>query len=319
MTFADLLKLYEADRKPRLKLHTWISKEYMIGDKLVPYFGKKPMNDIKSTDVIKWQNTLMNAKKDDGSKFSLTYLKTINNQLTAIFNHAVKFYGLKENPCHKVGAMGVKNAKEMNFWTKDEFQRFIEVVDDSECYYAFQVLYWCGFRVGELLALTFADVDTVGRTITIDKSYQRLQGQDVITEPKTKKSNRTVTITPTLAEKLEEYKAAFYKPELTDRMFPFFKERLYRAMDKYSEIAGVKRIRIHDLRHSHVSLLIDMGFSPVAIAERVGHESIEITFRYAHLFPSKQSEMADKLEAAMAPDESENSFSASKVIELKAR
>jgi integrase len=317
MTFADFMKLYETDRKPRLKLHTWISKEYMIADKLMPYFGKKPMNAIKSTDVIKWQNTLMNMKKDDGKKYSLTYLKTINNQLTAIFNHAVKYYNLKENPCHKVGAMGVKNAKEMNFWTKDEFLKFIDVVDDPECYYAFQVLSGCGFRVGELLALTFADVDTEGRTITINKSYRRLQGKDVITEPKTKKSNRTVTITPTLAEKLEEYKATFYLPEEKDRMFPFTKSRFYPAMTKYAEVAGVKRIRIHDLRHSHVSLLIDMGFSPVAIAERVGHDSIEVTFRYSHLFPSKQVEMADRLEAAMAPAEPDDSFSASKVIEFK--
>jgi integrase len=67
-------------------------------------------------------------------------------------------------------------------------------------------------------------------------------------------------------------------------------------MDRGAEAAGVKRIRIHDLRHSHISLLIDMGFSAVAIADRVGHESIEITFRYAHLFPSKQKEMASRLD-----------------------
>ena len=60
--------------------------------------------------------------------------------------------------------------------------------------------------------------------------------------------------------------------------------------------AGVKRIRIHDLRHSHISLLIDMGFTALAIADRVGHESIDITYRYAHLFPTRQAEMADKLD-----------------------
>lgn len=66
-------------------------------------------------------------------------------------------------------------------------------------------------------------------------------------------------------------------------------------MDRGAKVAGVKRIRIHDLRHSHISLLIDMGFSAVAIANRVGHKSVEITYRYAHLFPSKQKEMASKL------------------------
>lgn len=66
-------------------------------------------------------------------------------------------------------------------------------------------------------------------------------------------------------------------------------------MDRGAKKSGVKRIRIHDLRHSHISLLIEMGFSAVAIADRVGHESIDITYRYAHLFPSTQNEMADRL------------------------
>ena len=81
-----------------------------------------------------------------------------------------------------------------------------------------------------------------------------------------------------------------------DRIFTITKSYLHHEMDRGAKAAGVKRIRIHDLRHSHISLLIDMGFSAVAIADRVGHESIEITYRYAHLFPSKQKEMANRLD-----------------------
>ena len=87
-----------------------------------------------------------------------------------------------------------------------------------------------------------------------------------------------------------------YRPKKKDRIFQVTKSYLHHEMDRGSRVAGVKRIRIHDLRHSHISLLIDMGFSAVAIADRVGHESIDITYRYAHLFPSKQIEMATKLE-----------------------
>ena len=87
-----------------------------------------------------------------------------------------------------------------------------------------------------------------------------------------------------------------YELKKKDRIFAINKSYLHREMDRGAEAAGVKRIRIHDLRHSHISLLIDMGFSAVAIADRVGHESIEITYRYAHLFPSKQTEMANKLD-----------------------
>ena len=74
------------------------------------------------------------------------------------------------------------------------------------------------------------------------------------------------------------------------------KSYLHHEMDRGAKVAGVKRIRIHDLRHSHVSLLIEMGFSALAIADRVGHESVDITYKYAHLFPSKQQEMAQKLD-----------------------
>ena len=74
------------------------------------------------------------------------------------------------------------------------------------------------------------------------------------------------------------------------------KSYLHHEMDRGAKEAGVKRIRIHDLRHSHVSLLIEMGFSALAIADRVGHESVDITYKYAHLFPSKQQEMAQKLD-----------------------
>ena len=88
----------------------------------------------------------------------------------------------------------------------------------------------------------------------------------------------------------------FYGIKKKDRIFTVTKSYLHHEMDRGAKEAGVKRIRIHDLRHSHISLLIDMGFSAVAIADRVGHESIEITYRYAHLFPSKQNEMVEKLE-----------------------
>ena len=89
---------------------------------------------------------------------------------------------------------------------------------------------------------------------------------------------------------------SLYKVKPTDRIFEVTKYYLHHEMDRGAKEAGVKRIRIHDLRHSHVSLLIEMGFSAVAIADRVGHESIDITYRYAHLFPTRQTEMADRLD-----------------------
>ncbi len=99
-----------------------------------------------------------------------------------------------------------------------------------------------------------------------------------------------------LAEEIQEYISMIYGYKRTDRLFQVTKSFLHHEMERGCKLSGVKRIRIHDLRHSHISLLIDMGFSAVAIADRVGHESIDITYRYAHLFPSKQIEMADRLD-----------------------
>lgn len=211
-------------------------------------------------------------------------------------NHAVRFYDLRSNPAAKAGNMGTEERVEMSFWTKEEYLKFAEVMMDKPIsYYAFEMLYWCGLRVGELLALTPADFDFQKKTVSITKSYQRLHGEDVITTPKTKKSNRTIQMPDFLCDEMQDYFSQIYGLNKKDRIFTITKSYLHHEMDRGSKEAGVKRIRIHDLRHSHISLLIDMGFSAVAIADRVGHESIDITYRYAHLFPSKQKEMASKL------------------------
>lgn len=296
MTFESFSEIYFEDMKRRLKDNTWHTKEHILRTKLIPFFGKRKMCDIQPKDVIAWQNELLRHRDKNGKPYSETYLKNLHNQLSCIFNHAVRYYDLSTNPAAKAGSIGVKNAKEMNFWTKDEYMQFSEVMMDKPIsFYAFEMLYWCGIRLGELLALTTADFDFKNRKLRINKSYQRIKGQDVITEPKTKKSNRTIEMPDFLCEEMQEYFSMLYDQKPDERIFPISKSYLHHEMDRGVKATGLKRIRIHDLRHSHVSLLIELGFSAVAIADRVGHESIEITYRYAHLFPSKQAEMANRL------------------------
>lgn len=184
----------------------------------------------------------------------------------------------------------------MLFWTKEEYLKFSEVMKDKPVsYYAFEVLYWTGIREGELLALERGDFSIADRKLTINKSYQHLQGDDYITSPKTEKSNRVIELPEFLCQEMEDYFGMLYKCDEHTRLFTFSKSYLHHEMDRGSKIAGVKRIRIHDLRHSHVAHCIELGFSPVAIAERMGHEGINITLNYAHLYPSKQKALADKL------------------------
>lgn len=296
MTFEAFFEIYEQDIKPRLKENTWVSKEHIIRTKIIPYFGKRKINEISNKDIIAWQNELLAYRDDRGKPYTPTYLKTIHNQLSAIFNHAVRYYELHKNPAAQVGNMGSEEHKEMLFWTTEEYKKFSEaVMNKPRSYYAFQMLYWCGIREGELLALTPADFDFEKGTLRINKSYQRLKGRDVITPPKTKKSNRVIRMPEFLCEEMQDYFKQIYGLKKKDRIFTITKSYLHHEMDRGAKEAGVKRIRIHDLRHSHVSLLIDMGFSIVAIGDRVGHESERITLEYAHLFPSKQDEMVKKL------------------------
>ena len=297
MTFEAFVEIYTTDLRARLKESTWQTKEHIIRTKILPYFGKRKINEITTKDVIAWQNELLAYRDEKRKPYSQTYLKSLHNQLSAIFNHAVRYYDLHSNPAAKAGNMGNEERREMLFWTKEEYQKFSEVMMDKPVsYYAFQMLYWTGIREGELLALTPADFDFEHGTVKISKTYQRFKGEDIITSPKTKKSNRTIQMPEFLCTQMQEFFKMQYGLKKKDRIFTVTKSYLHHEMDRGAKTAGVKRIRIHDLRHSHISLLIDMGFSAVAIADRVGHESIEITYRYAHLFPSKQKEMASKLD-----------------------
>ena len=298
MKFEDFWKMYCADMETRLREHTMRTKKYIVELKILPYFGNKRVNDITAADIRQWQNELIKMG------YSPTYLKTINNQLSAIFNYAVRYYDLKSNPCAKAGSMGKSKAEEMDFWTGEEFRKFIDsVMNKRLSYMAFMTLYWTGMRMGELLALNPKDVDLEKRTISITKSYQRLGKKDVITPPKTPKSKRVITIPEFLVADIKDYIDSLYELQENDRLFPITKYYLEHEMQRGIKESGVKRIRVHDLRHSHASMLIELGFSPLEIANRLGHEKVETTLNtYAHLYPNKQTKLAERLDSEYRED-----------------
>ena len=173
MSFEAFTELYIRDMKSRLKENTWLTKEHIIRTKILPYFGKLKISEISTKEVIAWQNEMLAYRDEKKKPYSQTYLKTLHNQLSAIFNHAVRYYELRSNPAAKVGNMGSEEHKEMLFWTKEEYKKFsFEMMDKPVSFYAFEMLYWCGIREGELLALTAADFDFEKETVRINKSYQ---------------------------------------------------------------------------------------------------------------------------------------------------
>ena len=115
MKFKDFCEVYKRDITPRIKLSTLRIKSNIIETKIIPYFGDKSMCAIRVSDVLGWQNILIGMLDKNGKKFSPCYLKTIHDQCSAIFNHAVRYYDLKSNPASKAGNMGKEKTKEMLF------------------------------------------------------------------------------------------------------------------------------------------------------------------------------------------------------------
>lgn len=289
--FKNFVEIYLESMEHRIKENTLMTKQNIFYHHIVPYLGEMKLDEITPKDIIHWQDQVM---KDNNYK--QTYLKAIHNQLSALFNYAVRFYGLKSNPARLAGNMGKEEVGEMKFWTKEEYLTFSRaMMNKEESYHAFEILYWCGIRLGELLALTAEDFDFEKKTLRINKSYQHIKGKDVITTPKTRKSNRVLTLPDFLSDEMQDYISRLPYLKVDDHIFTITKSGLHHEMDQGCRETGVKRIRVHDLRHSHVSMLIEMGFSAVDIANRVGHESVKVTYRYAHMFPNKYLMIAKKL------------------------
>lgn len=300
MTFQNLYEIYMEDMAARLKQSTLLTKKAVLQTHILPFFGSKPINEIKASDVRRWQAKLMSSPNN----YSQTYLKKINTELNSIINYAKRFYNLNTNPCGKAGTIGKAKAEEMDYWTYDEYIAFREgVKDKSLSYICFEVLYWTGIREGELLALSPADIDLDNKTISINRTYQRIEGKDVFTSPKTRKSKRKIPIPDFLCQELSDYIQSRYMLDADERLFPVTKSYLSHEMIRGCKNTGVKKIRIHDIRHSHASLLIKQACDALMLADRLGHEKVSTTLNtYSHLFPHKQQELVHSLESLQATD-----------------
>ena len=291
MTFQALYDLYIEDMSHRIRQSTLDNTKCVFNTHILPYFKNKPINSITPTDIRTWQNSQIDSGASDA------YLRDIHKKISAIMNYAVTYYNLPSNPCHKAGTMG-KIVHSLNFWTLEQYNSFIQYVSDIRIHAAFQVLFYSGMRCGEMLALTLADFDFKANTINVSKTlYRNCTGA-----PKTDNSNRAITMPPAIMVEIKEYANKIYGIQPQDRVFAFSKESLRRNMIRYCELSGVPRVRIHDIRHSHVSLLIDMGFSPHLIAERIGDTVEMVNKVYGHLYPNKQNEVANRLNQLIVPN-----------------
>ncbi|HDR3902007.1 MULTISPECIES: tyrosine-type recombinase/integrase [Bacillus] len=266
----------------------------IIYNHLLKEFGKLKIDQITAKHIMNYQNKIIND-------YSAEFLKKIHNTISAVFNFAIKFHGLANNPAKIAGNFEKESKKRINFWEFEEFKQFIEVVDESLYKAFFSTLYYSGARKGELLALTWEDIDFEKKTIDINKTDYNRQ----VTEPKTKASNRIIMLPNFVMELLKDIKkdATLTAPVKNDYVvFGEFYDSistttLDRRYSKYVALANVRKILLHEFRHSHASYLINKGVSPLVVAQRLGHSDVATTLNtYSHLYPSKQAEVVAFME-----------------------
>jgi len=300
MTFSALCDLYLEDYKATRRTTSYEATRFDIERYIRPFFANIQVDAITPATVKQWQAEMMSRKNaNSGGRLAPSTLYNIHKELSAVFNYAIKYYKLPSNPARIAGGIGAQKAKHINFWTLDQFKDFQKKLDKDDIHaVAFALLFYTGIRRGELLALTPTDFDFKAGLLSISKNYQRVKRQDVIQPPKTEKGYRKIALPRFIMDIMKDCFHRLNNPAKNQRIFETItKGSLKKALDEGANAAGLPHIRVHDLRHSHASLLIEQGFSPLVIKERLGHESIETTLNiYSHLYPTKQSEIAERLQ-----------------------
>ena len=300
MSFQSLYEEYIIDFKKRHKLSTTKRKETHFRLYILPFFGNMSVNSIAPNIVRKWQNEMMDKNTTKGTKFSKNTLRGIHISLKSIFNFAKIYYNLKENPCDGLKPLGSRKADtEMKIWSLEDFNKFMSSFDkEKHATYRiiFLILFWTGMRVGELKALTWADINFDTKIININKTQHIIDGKEIITSPKTEGSVREIIIPDLLYSELKDYYSITYKPSPRQKLISLSVTTLRYNIEKYSLKAGVEKIRLHDLRHSHASYLIYLQADIAAISKRLGHDNIQTTLNtYGHMYHDAQQKLVDKL------------------------
>lgn len=296
MTFGNLWAIYKKDLQHRVKESSMHSIIPNVERRVLPYFKDMPINQITPAIVRRWETEL-----HDSTELSDRFIQYLHGRLSSVLSFACKYYSLPRNPA-KIAGTTVKSTpaqQAIQFWTVEQFKAFDRAAEGEEPYRTlFRLLFWSGLRVGEAFALTVQDIDLQAGSISVSKTYHRYDAKDKITTPKTAHSNRTVSIPPQLCQALSEHIQAIPNPTPHTRLFESlpFNYNLTRHFHKIAEKAGLPLIKIHDLRHSHASMLIQKNVPPIVIRDRLGHKSIQTTLDiYSHLYPVKGQEVADIL------------------------
>lgn len=291
MTFAALCDRYLDDLRNHARESTWKSKTLVINKRIRPAFGSTPLNEITPAMIREWQNKLI-----AGNTFKPSYLSNLHTTLVTILNFACRYFDLAQNPAAVAGGMGtLKRQHDITYWTREQFSCFILSGLKPEYVAIFSTLFWTGCRIGECMALTAADIDLKQGTVTINKTLTSTPTGYKVGPPKTSSSRRAVTMPKQLCLILADW-IRRTDARGNERLFTKHPITIEYMLKTHAKKAGLPPIRIHDLRHSHASMLINMDIPPKVVQERLGHASIQITLDlYSHLYPDRQKNVAARL------------------------
>ena len=294
-SFAVLAEEYFASLPAQNKESTIYGKRSMFQNFLLPKFADKKMSFFTKEELYRYQDEIWAMKKPDGTPYSYQHHDHLRKNLSTFLTWCESRYGYK-NYMPEVKKPKRRQPKtEMQFWTRDEFDKFISAVDDPKYYAFFSFLFFTGKRKGEVLALNDTDIDLKKQTAKISKTVCRKNIDGASWKITTTKADKiqTVPLCPPIVEILKNYKNG--SPFYFGGARPFSENAVSYAFDKAINKSGVKKIRIHDLRHSFASMLIHLGANIYVVADLLGDTVEQITHTYGHLYEEDKSEIISRI------------------------
>ena len=305
--------LEEEDRQNNRKISYITTQRNNYERHIKPYFINTNLNKLSYEHIFEFREHLKikPKKQNDSSTLNHNTVNKIMILLKKIFDTGVRKSLIDKNPAENLRKLPISKPT-INFWGIEEFNEFRKLIksDEISYYLFFTIAFFTGMRMGEILALNWGDINLITNTIHITKTAYFVNGINHINNTKTRAGTRHITINNKLARRLADWKEEqenLLKEFTTDTgslqviqstPIPMTKNMIDK---KFKQILtrnnNLKKIRIHDLRHSHASLLINQGEDYLVVKERLGHASITTTIdTYSHLYPSKQKNLASKLD-----------------------
>lgn len=301
MTMSTFMDLYLSDIKLHVRESTYVSRRSRMNRYVLSELGNVKLSDLTPVMMRQWQNELAKKPIERYERpLSASTIQTVRREFSAALNYAVRFYGLSDNPLRRAGKCEYTKPAaidERHIWGVTEFYKAMEQEKREDLRCLFYLLFWGGFRIGEVLALCVDDFDFDAGTVHITKSLSYLSHK--ISPTKTPSSVRVVTIPAPVLKMVQAYISRL--DPVPSPLFTFAYGTAMFHLRQDAAAAGVPVIRIHDLRHSHASYLINRGVPITAVSHRLGHKNPSITLGiYSHFYKSSDQDIAEMLAEDMS-------------------